>query len=119
MSFNLSPKRDDWLSGKDYHYFWQNYTRAFDSSRTQAYLENHFKLLNASKRANDEAHAAAMHAMSSNPDIKTRNHSKNEKYASILDDNDVEFEISEDLIRFYEESIRFRRDKSEFEFYFR
>ena len=89
---------------------------------TSSYLESHFNLLNASKKANAEAHKAASLALSKIsqehelgvviPNVKK---SKNPKKQTKNNENvELEFEISDDLIKFYEESIRFKLEKSKY-----
>ena len=70
-------------------------------------------MINASKRAHEAAQKAALSALS-NLNLESQPSPFNLKNEDASKDNDdqIEFEISEDLIKFYEESIQFRKDKS-------
>ena len=81
-------------------------------------LKNYNKILNASKKASAAAHIATInHLRSQNIDIenifvssknvneiKSREAQKSKK-------TKLKFELDEDLIKFYQESLKFKREK--------
>jgi hypothetical protein len=93
----------NWIFNKEFNFFWKNYSSVFKSSENKS-LENYIKLTNASTNATITAKRQAIEAF---------NHGDCQKKKE-EDESKIEFEISDDLVKFYEESLKFQKQKSIF-----
>jgi hypothetical protein len=91
----------NWIFNKEFDFFWKNYSSLWNSANNN-YLTNYNKLTNASINATIEAKRAAL--------TKTKQNFHQEKKEN--DDENIEFEISDELVKFYEESLKFQNQKS-------
>jgi hypothetical protein len=95
--------QENWIFNKEFNFFWKNYSSVFKSSENKS-LENYIKLTNASINATHAAKRQAFEAF---------NHGDSHKKKQ-EDESKIEFEISDDLVKFYEESLKFQKQKSSF-----
>lgn len=91
----------NWIFNKEFDFFWKNYSSLLNSANKD-YLENYNKLTNASINATIEAKRAAFEAQKQNFYQEKKEN----------DDENIEFEISDELVKFYEESLKFQNQKS-------
>ncbi len=87
-----------------------------DASKFYEYLNDYNKLMRASKMAAQHAHQAALNAMKN---LKIESFKFNELSFQALPKSNskkksakLEFEITDEMIKFYEESMRFQKEKS-------
>ena len=97
----------NWILNKKFDFFWKNYSNAYNCEDTRDYLDNYLRITNASMQASLVAQVEASKALAKQILKHQTDNRKN-----LNTKNKIEFEISEDLIQFYEESQKFRREKS-------
>lgn len=100
----------EWYEDDKFNYFWQTYqenpqiySRVINASKL---YNDHF---NAIKTASYAAHGLALNALSASPSLDQSTENSEEKI-----DNQIEFQISDDLLNFYRESYMFKKEKSKF-----
>ena len=95
--------QENWIFNKEFNFFWKNYSSVFKSSENKS-LENYIKLTNASINATHAAKRQAFEAFNHGDCHKKKQE----------DESKIEFEITDDLVKFYEESLKFQKQKSIF-----
>ncbi|RNA02173.1 gem-associated 8 isoform X1 [Brachionus plicatilis] len=94
----------NWYNDPKYNFFWQNYSDFMKNDpRTDVFMEHYKKVFVASKKA----HLETMNLLSS----INWNHDSECHHSPSEAKEDLEFEIDSEVLKFYEESLKFKLEK--------
>jgi hypothetical protein len=88
-------------------------------TKSDEYFDSYNKFMNASRQASHYAHTAAVNALnqlsldSTTEDVFFKTEKKKTKKVK---KSDVEFEITDELLQFYQESLKFKQEKGSWNF---
>jgi len=91
---------NNWIFNREFDFFWKNSSRVLNPNNKA--LENYIRLTNASINATIKAKREALEAFN----INIHQNKKEDE------ESKIEFEISDELVKFYEESLKFKKQKS-------